>query len=131
MSRYGVFILAWSLLLAIGLQSSSTHAFASNFQRPGVVAASLSSSSRTQNPRKEAAGASRTVIFSTPPESEGGDQLDPFSDPLSSNKPPASTSTPEDTSYPINLPSPILLGSSMILAIIGVGKQEEERILRF
>ena len=122
MSRCSIFLLASSLLLTISLQSSSTHAFTSNFQqRQGVVAASLSS---TQDLQRAVSKTSRTtLIFSTPPENEsGGDPLDAFGDPLQSNKPPASTSTPEDKNYPIDLPSPILLGSSMILAIVGVGK---------
>lgn len=35
---------------------------------------------------------------------------------------PPTTKEPEKSSYPIDLPSPLLLASSMILAIVGVGK---------
>lgn len=118
MSSYSMFLLACSLILAIGLQSGSTHAFTgNNFARRPALAASPSASIAPPSSRK-------TAIFSTPPESETeGDaqqqQLDAFVDPLSANKP--STPEPEGTSYPIDLPSPILLASSMILAIVGVG----------
>ena len=45
--------------------------------------------------------------------------------PIVDNSTPApQISKNEDTSYPIDLPSAILLGTSMVLAIVGVGKQE-------
>ena len=105
MLRYSIFLLAWSLILTIGLQSGTTHAFSTNLQRQGAT-------SRV------------TVRFSTPPESEGGNEMNAFADPLSNNKPPVSASTPERTSFPIDLPSPILLSGAMVLAIIGVGKKK-------
>ena len=112
MARQCVFILAWSLILATALFSGSTHAFTSNFhQRAPVVSVSASTSKATK-------------IFSTPPENEEEQGLDAFADPLTANKPPVPDSTPEGTSYPIDAPSPILLASSMVLAIIGVGKQK-------
>lgn len=109
MARQCVFVLAWSLILATALFSGSAHAFTSNFgQRASVVSVS----------------AKTTQIFSTPPENEEEQGLDAFADPLTANKPPVPDSTPEGTSYPIDAPSPILLASSMVLAIIGVGKQQ-------
>ena len=111
MARYGVLVLAWSLILAIALFSESTHAFNSNLG--SVVSASLSTSRKT-------------VVFSNLDEEAEPDafELDAFADPLTSNKPPAPARTSEGTSYPIDVPSPILLASSMVLAIIGVGKQQ-------
>lgn len=111
MARHGVFVLACSLIFAIGLLSGSTHAFTTNFQKGAAVSPSVSSPSKT-------------VIFSTPPESEEGSVPDAFADPLVSDIPQVSDPAPEGTSYPIDVPSPILLASSMVLAIIGVGKQE-------
>ena len=105
MTRNNCFLLALSLILTIGLQSGGTHAFTRNFQRNGIATASIPLSKSIK-------------AFSTPPENNG----DAFADPLSSNK-PVSSPEPEGTSYPIDLPSPILLSSSMVLAIIGVGKQ--------
>ncbi len=108
MARHSLLVFVWSLILAIGLFSGSTHAFSSNL---GPVASVTTAQSR------------KTVAFSTPPENEEPDafDLDAFADPLTSNKPPAPVDTSEGTSYPIDLPSPILLASSMVLAIIGVG----------
>ena len=105
MARNGILLLA---ILAIGLFSESTLAFSSNFQGRASI-----SQSRT------------TGIFSTPQDGDEPDafELDAFADPLTSNKPPAPVETSE-TSYPIDVPSPILLASSMVLAIIGVGKQQ-------
>uniref|UniRef100_A0A7S4AKE2 PEP-CTERM protein-sorting domain-containing protein n=1 Tax=Pseudo-nitzschia australis TaxID=44445 RepID=A0A7S4AKE2_9STRA len=116
MPSHSIYIVACSVILAIGLQSGSTYAFTgSNFAvRPASIVASSPSSTRTS-------------IFSTPtPENEGDSQqqqLDAFVDPLSANKPSAPAAT-EEANYPIDLPSPILLASSMILAIIGVGKRK-------
>mmetsp|Transcript_8792 Transcript_8792/g.21464 ORF Transcript_8792/g.21464 Transcript_8792/m.21464 type:complete len:160 (-) Transcript_8792:4379-4858(-) len=105
MTRSGVFLLAWSLILTIGLQLGRTHAFSRDLQRNSLAKAPVPSSKTT-------------MMFSTPPER---DDFNAFADPLSSNKPPISASEPEGTSYPIDLPSPILLASSMVLAIVGVG----------
>ncbi len=112
MARQCVFILNLSLILAIALFSGSTDAFTSNFHRRASVVSISTSTSKT------------TKIFSTPPESEEEQGLDAFADPLTANKPPVPDMTPEGTSYPIDAPSPILLASSMVLAIIGVGKQQ-------
>lgn len=109
MARQSVFVCTWSLILAIGLFSESSHAFSSNFQRRASAVSASMSRSKT------------TAIFSTPPDGEESEGLDAFSDPLTANKPPVPDSTPNGTSYPIDVPSPILLGSSMVLAIIGVG----------
>ena len=115
-SRYGILLLVWSLLLTIGLQSSSTHAFTtSNFHRQhGIVTTATRTTTTT-----EGFGKIRTVTFSTPSEDE--ESRDPFADPLQKKSSPSSEEE-TTTSYPINLPSPILLGSSMILAIVGTGK---------
>jgi hypothetical protein len=113
MARHGVFLLAWTLILAIGMPS--TLAFTGNLPRTVGV-------TTTTSPRS-------TLVFSTPPESEGGDEItSAFADPLSSNIPQVSESKQEGTSYPIDVPSPILLASSMVLAIIGVGKKPKTRI---
>ena len=117
-SRYGILLLVWSLLLTIGLQSSSTHAFTtSTFHRQhGIV-----TTATTRTTTTEGFGKIRTVTFSTPSEDE--ESRDPFADPLQKKSSLSSSSSEETTtSYPINLPSPILLGSSMILAIVGTGK---------
>ena len=111
MVRNSVFVLAWSLFLAIGLFSGQgAHAFTSHFHpRASAVSASTSKT---------------TMVFSSPEDVEQEEGLDAFADPLTANKAPVPDSTPEGTSYPIDVPSPILLASSMVLAIIGVGKQQ-------
>ena len=61
------------------------------------------------------------LIFANPQENE--EPTDPLADPMiRSTEASSSTTSSSSLSYPINLPSPILLGSSMILAIIGTGK---------
>ena len=122
MPSYSIFLVACSVILAISLQSGSTHAFTgSNFalRSASIVASSPAST--------------RTSIFSTPtPENEGDaqqQQLNAFVDPLSANKPSA-PAVVEEKNYPIDLPSPILLASSMVLAIIGVGKRKRNEMTR-
>ena len=77
----------------------------------------------------------RTVLYSTEPHndeesSEASQAASKAAD--TSVAAPPKTSEPDGTSYPINLPSPLLLSTSMILAIIGTGKDIfGERIMVF
>jgi hypothetical protein len=71
----------------------------------------------------------KVFLLSAPQSNDKDDDLtrakDAMNTPMSVVAPttrPSSLIEPEKSSYPIDLPSPLLLASSMILAIVGVGK---------
>jgi hypothetical protein len=67
----------------------------------------------------------RTVLYSTEPQNdeESSEALQVATETSDTSvAAPPQTSEPDGNSYPIDLPSPLLLSTSMILAIMGTGK---------